>query len=72
MPDVEPAKLIKLRELKGWNRAELSEQTGISRDAIAKIEHGVEQPTAEALDELCAVLGCSPAALLKEQSGGPA
>lgn len=62
--NVDPDKLIRLRELKAWSRAELASEVGISRDAIAKIENGARRPKAKTLRDLCTALGCEPADLL--------
>ena len=64
--NIDPKKLIRLRELKAWSRAELADAVGMSRDAIAKIENSARRPKSSTLRKLCDALSCQPVDLLRD------
>jgi transcriptional regulator with XRE-family HTH domain len=60
--------LTKLREAKGWSRAELGRRARMSGGDIGKIENGRMVPYESQLTKLARALGVSSKALLTEAS----
>lgn len=52
-------KITKLKKLKGLSQVDLSEATGISRDAISKYERGDAMPSVEYAKRIADALGVS-------------
>jgi transcriptional regulator with XRE-family HTH domain len=50
-------RISRLRESKAWNRSELARKLGVSRDRLAKWEHGVNEPPLALLAPLAKLLG---------------
>jgi len=48
------ARLILLRQARGWSLEELAEKSGISRASLSRIERGETSPTAHVLGQLAA------------------
>lgn len=48
------ARLTRLRQARGWSLEELTEQSGISRASLSRIERGETSPTAHVLGQLAA------------------
>jgi transcriptional regulator with XRE-family HTH domain len=69
---IDPARLIAMRARRGLSRLQLAQRTlerdpegsGISRDAIAKIENGQRRPKTATLAMLCDALDCTEGDLL--------
>lgn len=51
------------RKAKGWTLEQLSEQVGVSRETIGKIERGVAAPLFETAEKIAATLGVPAPAL---------
>lgn len=49
--------IVRLRKQKGWARARLSEETGISPDNLRRIELGTGNPRAKTLLKIVDALG---------------
>jgi transcriptional regulator with XRE-family HTH domain len=60
------AVIVRLRQAKGWSRATLARRAGISDTYVRLLELGDNVPTLTVLVELAAVLGVSPAELVRE------
>ncbi len=60
------AVIVRLRQAKGWTRPTLARRAGISDTYIRLLEYGDNVPTLTVLVELAAVLGVSPAELVRE------
>ena len=63
--DLDPVKLIRLREEHAWSRWQLATKAGVTRDSIAKYENGHRRPKPGTLQALCEVLDCEPMDLLR-------
>jgi transcriptional regulator with XRE-family HTH domain len=48
--------LIKAREAKGWNKAQLAERSSISQTYIGELEAGKKQPTVKTVKKLAKAL----------------
>lgn len=46
-----------LRKAKGWTQIRLAEESGMSRNAIIKLEHGEREPHASTIDKVARALG---------------
>lgn len=57
------ARLIHLRQARGWSLEELADRSGISRASLSRIERGETSPTAHVLGQLAAVYRIPMAAL---------
>lgn len=65
-------RLAELRQEKGYSLEALSEETGISRASLSRIERGETSPTAALMNRLCRAYGLTMSRLLSEvESPGP-
>lgn len=52
------------RKLKGLNRRELAEKSGVHQNTIAIIEYGIDKPNVRTLEKLAVALGIEAKELL--------
>jgi transcriptional regulator with XRE-family HTH domain len=57
---------MRLRKAKGWDRWTLARRAGISDTYMRLIEYGDNVPTLSVIVELAAVLGVTPAELVRQ------
>lgn len=62
-------RLQELRKLRGYERTELAERAGVSRDAVRKIENGETSPNLDTIHALCQALRVSLAEFFTTPSG---
>ncbi len=62
---------MRLRQAKGWDRSTLARRTGISDTYMRLIEYGDNVPTLSVIVELAAVLGVTPAELVRQATEPP-
>jgi len=62
--DIDAGRLIRLRQERSWERADLAEAAGLSPSMISKIENEERRPRAGTLAAICAALGCQVEDLL--------
>lgn len=57
--DIDPAKLARLREDRGWTQGQLADAAGegVSGNTINKIERGQRRPSPATAEKLAAALG---------------
>ena len=61
---IDVPRLIRMQDERGWDRARLAAESGVSVSMIAKIETGERKPSTETLGKICKAFRCRPAALL--------
>lgn len=61
-------RIVTHRKKLRFTQTELSKRSGISQQAISKIENGASDPSTETLALIAAALGCSAAELLGENA----
>ena len=59
------ARIVSLREQRGWSQEHVARRAGIHRVTLANIERGVKQPTLDTLDRLARALGIKLTDLVK-------
>jgi transcriptional regulator with XRE-family HTH domain len=62
-------RLTELRKVRNWSLEDLTEQTGVSRATLSRIERGDTSPTAVVLGKLASAFGLSMAELFGVDSG---
>lgn len=60
--------LTKLRESKGWTKAKLASNSGISNTYISELEAGKKQPTIKTIKKLANALEVSIVDLIEEDN----
>jgi transcriptional regulator with XRE-family HTH domain len=60
-----PMRLKQLREAKGWSQARLADETGVTREYIARLETGKHDPPLSRVEKLANALGVPIGRLLK-------
>jgi transcriptional regulator with XRE-family HTH domain len=65
------AVIARLREAKGWDRGTLARRADLSDTYVRLIERGDNVPTLTVVIELAAVLGVTPAELVREATELP-
>lgn len=58
--------LTKLRESRGWSKAQLASNSGVSNTYISELESGKKQPTITTIRKLAKALEVSIADLIEE------
>ncbi|QFY59463.1 helix-turn-helix domain-containing protein [Rhizobium grahamii] len=58
------------REMRGWSLSDLSEESGVSRAMIHKIERGESSPTASLLGKLCGAFRLTVSSLIARAEAG--
>lgn len=63
-------RIVRLRERRGWSRADLARQLGVARERVAKWELGLRGPMFSVLAPLARVLGVSLDELITGEPAG--
>lgn len=64
---VKLTRLNRRRLEKGWSLADLARESGLSRQALGKLERGVREPQASTIARLADVLDCRPVDLMEPE-----
>lgn len=63
-------KILNMRKARGWSQEELSEQVGVSRQAVSRWESGAAKPDADRIITICDLFGVSADYLLRDDYRG--
>jgi transcriptional regulator with XRE-family HTH domain len=55
--DLVPARVRELRRRKGWSQEKLAEESGLSKDAVSRIERGDREPRLDTIEQIANAVG---------------
>lgn len=65
------ARVRRFRKLRGWSMAKLAEASGLTTEALGRLERGEQTPRLDTLFGIAGGLEVEPAALLSDEVAGP-